>query len=210
MEIKSKNDQQKKDHDALNAQTQVVKNLKKLRDTAYEKHGLKIDEPIKNMPPALKQADDKYQEGIKKMYELKEKSQKSQEDYDLFTAEANKKSYELVEKIEEAEYTRLNEIKTALTSFSQALSVLFKQNDQLHKLLDTEVTGIDPFKDMQSFIQKNSTYADNDRLRNLYKNLNLYHIDEKQGGALGDNALSAITRAIQNNLTVEKTSRSMA
>ena len=60
----------------------MVKNLKKQRDAVYEKHGLKIDEPIKNMPPALKQADDKYQEGIKKMYELKEKSQKSQEEYD--------------------------------------------------------------------------------------------------------------------------------
>ena len=144
------------------------------------------------MPPALKQADDKYQEAIKKMYELKEKSQKSQEDYDLFTAEANKKSYELVEKIEEAEYTRLNEIKLALTSFSQALSVLFKQNDELHKLLDNECQSIDPFKDVQSFIQKNSTYADNDRLRNLYKNLNLYHIDEKQG----ENILSGINRPI--------------
>jgi hypothetical protein len=64
----------------------------------------------------------------------------------------------------------------------------------LHKLLDNEVQGIDPFKDMQSFIQKNSTYADNDRLRNLYKNLNLYHIDEKIGG--DNNALSAINRPI--------------
>jgi hypothetical protein len=33
---------------------------------------------------------------------------------------------------------------------------------------------VDPIKDIQSFIQKNSTFAENEKLRNLYKEMGLY------------------------------------
>lgn len=62
-------------------------------------------------------------------------------------------------------------------------------------------------KDLQLFIQKNSTFAENERLRNLYKEMGLYqpitedvslHKDEKNKHLFG------------NGLVVEKTSRAMA
>jgi hypothetical protein len=44
------------------------------------------------MPPALKLAEDKYQEGIKKLLELKKSSTLQQENTEKLTAEVNKGS----------------------------------------------------------------------------------------------------------------------
>ena len=72
-----------------------------------------------------------------------------------------------------------------------------------------ECSGIDPVKDVQNFIQTNSTFADNDRLRNLYKELGLFQplasLGEAEGGAGVDKPW-----IINAGLLVEKTSRSMA
>jgi hypothetical protein len=45
----------------------------------------------------------------------------------------------------------------------------------LHKLIDTEFKNINPMKDIQSFISKNSSFTENERLRGLYKEMNLYN-----------------------------------
>ena len=60
---------------------------------------------------------------------------------------------------------------------------------------------------MQAFIQKNSTFAVNDRLRNLYKELNLY-----QPLDLLSEEPEKLIRGSSNNqlMEIEKTSRSMA
>jgi hypothetical protein len=58
-------------------------------------------------------------------------------------------------------------------------------------------------KDIQSYIVKNSSFTDNDRLRKLYKELGLFvplHDENSQGS---DNKKSGM-------LLVEKTSRVMA
>jgi hypothetical protein len=60
---------------------------------------------------------------------------------------------------------------------------------------------------VQAFIQKNSTFAVNDRLRNLYKELNLY-----QPLDLLSEEPEKLIRGSSNNqlMEIEKTSRSMA
>ena len=70
-----------------------------------------------------------------------------------------------------------------------------------------ECSVVDPIKDVQAFIQKNSTFADNDRLRNLYKELNLY----QPLGQLSEEPEKLISGNGNNHLmNIEKTSRSMA
>lgn len=86
----------------------------------------------------------------------------------------NKGSQEILEVIEKQEYERLEAMRSGLANFSKAFGSLVQQNDSLHKLLDMECSVVDPIKDVQAFIQKNSTFAYNDRLKNLYKELNLY------------------------------------
>jgi hypothetical protein len=68
-----------------------------------------------------------------------------------------------------------------------------------------ECSVVDPIKDVQAFIQKNSTFADNDRLRNLYKELNLYQ-------PLGQQLSEEPEKLVSSNhlMNIEKTSRSMA
>ncbi len=86
----------------------------------------------------------------------------------------NKGSQEILEEIEKQEYERLEVMRSGLANFSIAFGSFVQQNDSLHKLLDMECSVVDPIKDVQAFIKKNSTFADNERLRNLYKELNLY------------------------------------
>ena len=68
---------------------------------------------------------------------------------------------------------------------SLAVGNLVQQSDSLHKLLEMECSVVDPVKDVQMFIAKNSTFADNERLRNLYKQLGMY---QPLGGNPGDEA----------------------
>lgn len=44
----------------------------------------------------------------------------------------------------------------------------------MQKLIDLEFSNIDPMKDIQNYIVKNSSFTDNDRLRKLYKELGLF------------------------------------
>lgn len=71
-----------------------------------------------------------------------------------------------------------------------------------------EFLQIDPVKDLQLFIGRHSTFADNERLRNLYKELGLFQplqsLDEAHASG-GDRQW-----LINAGLMVEKTSRSMA
>jgi hypothetical protein len=65
-------------------------------------------------------------------------------------------------------------MRQGLQSYSVVVCNLVNQNESLHKLLDMEFASIDPVKDLQTFIQRHSTFADNERLRNLYKELGLF------------------------------------
>ena len=106
--------------------------------------------------------------------------------------------------IEKQEYDRLEAMRSGLANFSLAFGSLAQQNDSLHKLLEIECSVVDPIKDVQAFIQKNSTFPDNDRLRNLYKELNLYQPLNANGDA------NVGPGEEKKNLNIEKTSRSMA
>ena len=58
-------------------------------------------------------------------------------------------------------------------------------------------------KDLQSFIAKNSTFPDNERLKNLYKELGLYN-------PLNDEIAGASSSKLNGGMIMEKTSRGMA
>ena len=102
-------------------------------------------------------------------------------------------------------------LSEGLSKFSLAVGNLVQQSDSLHKLLEMECSVVDPVKDVQMFIAKNSTFADNDRLKNLYKQLGVYkplgHTGEDgTGGAHPSDPKSIIS----SGLLVDKSSRSMA
>jgi hypothetical protein len=81
------------------------------------------------------------------------------------------------------------------------------QNESLHKLIETEFNNLDPIKDIQLFIQRNSTFTDNERLRNLYKEMGLYQpLHEDQASAHAHDKI----KLMGGGLLVEKTSRAMA
>jgi hypothetical protein len=65
-------------------------------------------------------------------------------------------------------------LSEGLSKFTLAVGKLVQQSDSLRKLLEMECSVVDPVKDVQMFIAKNSTFADNDRLKNLYKQLGVY------------------------------------
>ena len=99
-------------------------------------------------------------------------------------AEFNKGSQDILEQIEKQEYQRLEVLKQNLNAFSVQMVSLVQQHESLHKLIEQEFKNVDPLKDIQLFIQKNSTFAENERLRNLYKEMGLYQpINEEQSGA---------------------------
>lgn len=101
-------------------------------------------------------------------------------------------------------------LSEGLSKFSLAVGNLVQQSDSLHKLLEMECSVVDPVKDVQMFIAKNSTFADNDRLKNLYKQLGLYK-PLGHGGEEGPGAhLSDPKSIISSGLLVDKSSRSMA
>lgn len=118
-------------------------------------------------------------------------------------AEFNKGSAEILENIEKQEYQRLETMRVALTSFSASIQSLVQQHESLHKLIDIEFSNVDASKDILSFIQKNSTFAENERLRTLYKELGLYT-------PLSDDTHPSHDRLRGAGLVVEKTSRAMA
>ena len=99
-------------------------------------------------------------------------------------------------------------LSEGLSKFSLAVGNLVQQSDSLHKLLEMECSVVDPVKDVQMFIAKNSTFADNDRLKNLYKQLGVY----KLLGHTGEDATHPTDpkSIISSGLLVDKTSRSMA
>ncbi len=106
--------------------------------------------------------------------ELKKATSSLQEVTEKSVADFNKGSQEILEHIEKQEYTRLDVLKSGLANFSLVVSNMVQQNESLYKLLDKELGGVDPMKDLQAFIQKHSTFPDNERLRNLYKELGLF------------------------------------
>lgn len=73
-QIKEANELAKKEYAKYTQQGVELEKLKRMREEQYAKHELRIDEVVRNMPPALKMAEDKYQEGIKKLLELKKSS----------------------------------------------------------------------------------------------------------------------------------------
>jgi len=87
---------------------------------------------------------------------------------------------------------------------------LVQQSDSLHKLLEMECSVVDPIKDVQMFISKNSTFADNDRLRNLYKQLGVYKPLGQTTDEGGAHTVGDPKSIISAGLLVDKTSRSMA
>lgn len=69
-----------------------------------------------------------------------------------------------------------------------------------------EFHNVDPVKDIQFYINRNSTFADNERLRTLYKEMGLYQpLTEEQSVPNHDKI-----RLMGGGLLVEKTSRAMA
>jgi hypothetical protein len=93
-------------------------------------------------------------------------------------------------------------IKQSLNSFSVVVANLGSQFESLHKLIDMEFTNIDPMKDLQSFISRYSSLPENERLRNMYKEMGLYNpINEESGPRLN---------GIIGNALIEKTSKAMA
>lgn len=152
----------------------MKEDLKRKRDEQYIKHGLRLDEEVSNMPPLLKQAEQKYQEALIKLKELEEARDTQQKKTEVETNELNSQSQKVLTQIESQEYLRLEVLSTGLSKFSLAVGNLVQQSDSLHKLLEMECSVVDPLKDVQMFIAKNSTFADNERLRNLYKQLGMY------------------------------------
>ncbi len=73
-QLREANDNTKKEYAKFTQQGAECEKLKRLRDEQYARHELRLDEQIRNMPPALKLAEDKYQEGIKRLLELKKSS----------------------------------------------------------------------------------------------------------------------------------------
>ena len=51
---------------------------------------------------------------------------------------------------------------------------MLHQSESLHKLIENEFNNVDPVKDIQLFISRNSTFTDNERLKNLYKEMGMY------------------------------------
>ena len=206
--VKDANDQLKKDHQSFQKQTGVKDDLKRKRDAEYVSRGLKLDEEISHMPPPLKLAEQKYQEALVKMKECEETRDNQQKRTESETNELNTQSQKILNQIEDQEYRRLAVLSEGLSKFSLAVGNLVQQSDSLHKLLEMECSVVDPVKDVQMFIAKNSTFADNDRLKNLYKQLGVY---KPLGHAGGDEAHPTDPKSIiSSGLLVDKSSRSMA
>ena len=206
--VKDANDQLKKDHQSFQKQTGVKDDLKRKRDAEYLSRGLKLDEEISHMPPTLKLAEQKYQEALVKMKECEETRDNQQKRTESETNELNTQSQKILNQIEDQEYRRLAVLSEGLSKFSLAVGNLVQQSDSLHKLLEMECSVVDPVKDVQMFIAKNSTFADNDRLKNLYKQLGVY---KPLGHAGGDEAHPTDPKSIiSSGLLVDKSSRSMA
>jgi len=67
---------------------------------------------------------------------------------------------------------------------------MIQQHESLHKLIEQEFRNVDPIKDIQLFIGKNSTFTENERLRNLYKEMGLYQpLSEEQSAQNQSNRL---------------------
>lgn len=175
-QITTANEASKREHQRLTQQVAIVEDLKKKRDEQYLKFGLSVDDQIRleNMPPLLQQVEKKYQDAVQKLAECRKTSATQQEVTEKCVADFNRGSQEILEHIEKQEYIRLDVLKAGLANFSLVVSNMVQQNESLYKLLDMELAGVDPVKDLQAFIHKHSTFADNERLRNLYKELGLF------------------------------------
>ena len=191
-------------------QQAVVEDCRKKRNEQYTRYGLNLDDQIQfdNMPKPIQQAEQRYAEAVNKFNEIKKSTQNQQEYTEKCVAEFNKGSQDILEQIEKQEYQRLEVLKQNLNAFSVQMVSLVQQHESLHKLIEQEFKNVDPVKDIQLFIQKNSTFAENERLRNLYKEMGLYQpINEEQSGAQSSEKNRAL---LGSGLLVEKTSRAMA
>eukprot|EP00347_Sterkiella_histriomuscorum_P023264 403335317 len=208
-QIRESNEMYKREYLKHQQQSLIVEDFKKKRNEQYLKYGLSLDEQLQfdNMPKPIQQAEQKYQEAITKFNEIKKATQAQQEYTERCVSDFNKGSSDILEQIEKQEFQRLDVLKQNLNSFSVQIVSLVQQHESLHKLIEQEFANVDPMKDLQLFIQKNSTFAENERLRNLYKEMGLYqpisedissHKDDKNRHLWG------------SGLLVEKTSRAMA
>lgn len=152
----------------------VVEDCLKKRNEQYLKHGLKLDEQLKDMPKAIALAESKYQEAVSKFNEIKKATQLQQDYTEKCVADFNKGSADILEQIEKQEYQRIDVMKQNLNCFSASIVSLVQQHESLHKLIEHEFRNVDPMKDIQLFIARNSTFAENERLKNLYKEMGLY------------------------------------
>jgi hypothetical protein len=73
----------------------------------------------------------------------------------------------------------------------------------LHKLIEIEFNNIDPIKDVQTFISKNSSFTENDRLRKLYMEMGMFFPMSDVSNPMGSTDQ-------KGNVLIEKTSRVMA
>jgi hypothetical protein len=51
---------------------------------------------------------------------------------------------------------------------------LTNQQESLSKLIEIEFSNIDPIRDIQNYIGKNSSFIENDRLKKLYKEMGMF------------------------------------
>ncbi|CDW85886.1 UNKNOWN [Stylonychia lemnae] len=208
-QIRESNEVYKREYLKYQQQNLVVEDCKRKRNEQYLKYGLNIDDQIafENMPKPIQLAEQRYNEALAKFNDIKKSTQIQQEYTERCVSDFNKGSSDILEQIEKQEYQRLDVLKQNLQSFSVQIVSLLQQHESLHKLIDLEFSNVDPMKDIQLFIQKNSTFAKNERLKNLYKEMGLYQqINEEQSTQTIDkNKLH-----VGEGLLVEKTSRAMA
>ena len=109
-----------------------------------------------------------------KLTELKKVASNQQEYTKKCVSEYNKGSQDILDQIEKQEYQRLEVLKQSLNSFQMTIINMVHQWESLHKLIEQEFNNVEPVRDIQTFIARNSTFADNERLKTLYKELGLY------------------------------------
>ena len=121
-----------------------------------------------------------------KFAEIKKATQAQQDFTEKCVADFNKGSQDILEQIEIQEHQRLDVLRQGLGVFSAQTLNMIQQHESLHKLIEQEFRNVDPVKDIQLFIAKNSTFTENERLRSLYKEMGLYQpLSEEQSAQAG-------------------------
>lgn len=65
-------------------------------------------------------------------------------------------------------------MKESLNAFSMSTLNQVNQQESLHKLIDMEFQNVDAYKDLQTFINRHSSFTENNRLKNMYKEMGFF------------------------------------